>query len=540
MKRAYIFIFVTGAIFLALAVVFVFFPRPKFSDVERRELKTPPEFSFAKLFSGEYTSEVSEWFSDSQPFRDNFMTLSMNIKKGLSLKHGGDGEEFVFHQTGDVGADLMPGGMDEAELEAAEQLEEQAGRDIPEGNIGAADGQQSKMGKSGILIVGTGDRVRALMNFGGTPSMGNAYVTMVNAYKKALGPGVRVYSMVVPIAMEFYCPEDARKRPGLYRSQLPTIKHIYSSLSSDVRAVNVYTTLSEHTGEDIYLRTDHHWAPLGAYYAAREFARSAGVHVPDLSEFNANVIHRFVGSMYGYSKDISVKNAPEDFVYYTPKNAGYTTTFTTINVDKDFRVTGEGKPYQTSYFKKFKDGSGNAYLTFMGSDFLIVKVKTEVRNGRRLAILKDSYGNAVPSYLFGSFEEVHVLDFRYFPHNIVEYCRHHGITDFLFVNNIFNACSSGVAAKAKALLTRKDGVYDKPAAKPAEAADTASTKAPAPNPAPEPVSTATPDPTPVPTPEASVDTPAKEPATPEAPLSDTETDACLCLSVNLCHRELSR
>lgn len=459
MKHANIYIVLTGGLFLALAILFLFFPRPKFSEVERRELKTPPEFSFARLVDGSYMADVSSWFSDSEPFRDEFMTLSMAIKKGMALQRGDSDEQFVFHQTGDVGADLVPGGMDDAERQAAEALEEEAGRDIPEGDISAADGEESKMSKSGILIVGSGDRVRALMNFNGTPASGNPYVSTVNAYKEALGPGVEVYSMVVPIAMEFYCPEEARKRPGLYKSQLPTIKHIYSSLSPDIHAVNAYTALSDHVHEDIYLRTDHHWAPLGAYYAAREFARVAGVHVPDLSEFDANVLHRFVGSMYGYSKDISVKNAPEDFTYYTPKDKSYTTTFTIIQLDKDFRITGEGKPFKTQFFKKFKDGSGNAYLTFMGSDFLIVKVETGVKNGRRLAILKDSYGNALPGYLFGSFEEVHVLDFRYFPHNIVEYCRANGITDFLFVNNIFNACSSGVAAKAKALLTRKSGGF---------------------------------------------------------------------------------
>ncbi len=472
MKHAHIFLVLIGGLFLAIAIIFLFFPRPTFSEVERRELKTPPEFSFARLIDGSYMADVSSWFSDSQPFRDEFMTLSMTIKKGMALQTKEGDEQFVFHQTGDVGADLMPGGMDEAERQAAESLKEQADREIPDGDISAADGEASKMSKSGILIVGTGDKVRALMNFGGTPASGNPYVATVNAYQEALGPGVKVYSMVVPIAMEFYCPEEARKRPGLYKSQLPTIKHIYSSLSPQVHAVNAYTALSDHVHEDIYLRTDHHWAPLGAYYAAREFARTAGVHVPDLSEFDANVIHRFVGSMYGYSKDISVKNAPEDFTYYTPKNKSYTTTFTIVNVDKDFRITGEGKPFKTQFFKKFKDGSGNAYLTFMGSDFLIVKVETGVKNGRKLAILKDSYGNAIPGYLFGSFEEVHVLDFRYFPHNIVEYCRHNGITDFLFVNNIFNACSAGVAAKSKALLTRKDRSFDPPATKdPTPAAD---------------------------------------------------------------------
>lgn len=459
MKRAYIFITLIGGLFLAMTVVFLFFPRPTFSEVERRELKTPPEFTFARLFDGSYTADVSAWFSDSEPFRDDFMTLSMTIKKGMALNRGTGEDQFVFHQTEDIGADLMPGGMDEAERQTADALREQADRDIPDGDISASGEEKSKMSKSGILIVGTGGKVRALMNFSGTPASGNAYVAMVNAYKQALGPEVEVYSMVVPIAMEFYCPEEARKRPGLYKSQLPTIRHIYSSLSPEIHAINAYTVLSDHVHEDIYLRTDHHWAPLGAYYAAREFTRIAGVHVPDLSEFEENVIHRFVGSMYGYSKDISVKNAPEDFIYHTPKDKSYTTTFTVIDVDKKFRMIGEGKPFKSGFFKKFNDGSSKAYLTFMGSDFLIVKVETGVRNGRKLAILKDSYGNAIPGYLFGSFEEIHVLDFRYFPHNMVEYCHHNGITDFLFVNNIFNACSSGVAAKSKALLTRKDGSF---------------------------------------------------------------------------------
>ncbi len=462
MKYAHIFLVVIGGLFLAMTVVFLCFPRQTFSEVERRELKTPPEFSFAGLFDGSYTAEVSAWFSDSQPFRDEFMTLSMTIKKKMALQRGGGEDQFVFHQTEDVGADLIPGGMDEEEQQAAAALEGQADRDIPEGDISAADGEESKMSKSGILIVGSGDKVRALMHFGGKPTAGNPYVSVVNAYKEALGEGVNVYSMVVPIAMEFYCPEEARKRPGLYISQLPTIKHIYQSLSPEVNVVNAYTALSDHVNEDIYLRTDHHWAPLGAYYAAQEFARTAGVNVPDLSEFDENVIHRFVGTMYGYSKDISVKNAAEDFIYYTPKDKSYTTTFTIVNLDKKFRITGEGKPYKTQFFKKFKDGSGNAYLTFMGSDFLIAKVETAVKNGRKLAILKDSYGNAIPGYLFGSFEEVHVIDFRYFPHNIVEYCRRNEITDFLFVNNIFNACSSSVAAKTKALLTRKDKSFDAP------------------------------------------------------------------------------
>lgn len=460
MIRHYIYLIIIGALFLGLAIIFLFFPRSTFSELERRELKSAPEFSFEKLKNGSYTAEVSAWFSDSEPFRDDFMTLSMNLKKHKGIARPGGQESFTFHSTGDMGADMMPGEMTDEERAAAAMLEEEASRDIPDANVNGADGEAAKMAKSGILVVGTGDKVRALMSFGGSPAMGNPYISTVNEYAQRLN-GVRVYSMVVPIAMEFYCPQEVKDKGGVYKSQLPLIKHIYGSLAPNVHAVNVYTPLSEHVNEDIYLRTDHHWAPRGAYYAAREFARVAGVHQPDLSEFNPHTIHGFVGTMYGYSKDISVKNAPEDFVYYTPKNGNYTATFNTINTDKEFHVTGQSKPYTSSFFKSFKDGSGSAYLTFMGSDCLIVKVKTWVKNGRKLAILKDSYGNAVPGYLFGSFEEVHVLDFRYFPHNIVDYCKTNGITDFLFINNTFNACSAGVAAKQRALLNKKNGSFEK-------------------------------------------------------------------------------
>lgn len=459
MTRHYIYLFFIGLLFVAFAVVFLFFPRSSYSELERRELKKAPDFAVEKIADGSYMADVSAWFSDTEPFRDLLMTVSMTIKKHKGIDRPGGEESYTFHTTGDVGADMMPGEMTDEERDAAELLSQSADRDIQDGNIDAADGEESKMTKSGILVVGKGEKVRALMNFSGTEKMANPYIATVNEYAERM-PGVKIYSMVVPIAMEFYCPEEVRRQSGVYKPQLPIIKHIYNSLSAKVHPVNVYTTLSEHTDEPIFLRTDHHWAPLGAYYAAREFARVAGVHQPNLDEFDPHTIHRFVGTMYGYSKDIAVKNAAEDFTYYTPKNQGYASTFTIFNVDDKFHITGEGKPHNSSFFKKFKDGSGNAYLTFMGSDFLIAKVKTGVANGRKLAILKDSYGNALPGYLFGSFEEVHVLDFRYFPHNIVDYCRENGITDFLFVNNIFNACSGGVAAKQRALLTRKNNAFE--------------------------------------------------------------------------------
>ena len=246
--------------------------------------------------------------------------------------------------------------------------------------------------------------------------------------------------MVIPLSTEFYCPDKARKASN---PQRPTINNIYAHLDPDVKAVDAYTALAHHVKEDIYLRTDHHWAPLGAYYAAQRFAQVAGVPFPDLKEYDKHIIHGYVGTMYGYSKDVSIKNAPEDFVYYTPRNVTYTTTYTDYTIDKKYRVTGEGKPHTGPFFQKFKDGSKAAYCTFMGSDTRITQVRTSVKNGRRVLILKDSFGNALPGYLFRSFEEVHVIDSRYFTQNMRKYVKNNKITDILFANNIMKAYSSG-------------------------------------------------------------------------------------------------
>ena len=53
--------------------------------------------------------------------------------------------------------------------------------------------------------------------------------------------------------------------------------------------------------------------------------------------------HGYVGSMYGYSKDISIKNAPEDFVYYVPKGVEYTTTYTNYNINKNYHGVAQSK-----------------------------------------------------------------------------------------------------------------------------------------------------------------------------------------------------
>lgn len=290
--------------------------------------------------------------------------------------------------------------------------------------------------RSGIIIVGEGSKVRAFEPFGGSRDGGVTYASSVNGYKKLFGDRVNVYCMIIPTAAEYYCPESARCWSKDERS---AIDGIYNHLSDSVEKVDVCPVLAEHVHEDIYSRTDHHWAPLGAYYAAKAFAEVAGVPFADLSTYDKCVVKDYVGTMWRFSRDKAVKNAPEEFEYHVPRNVDYTTTYIKYRLDKNRRVTGTYAPERGDFFRHYEDGSSGAYLTFMGGDTRTVTVRTSTGNGRRLLIMKDSYGNALPAYLFHSFEEIHVLDFRYFTKSVVAYARDNRITDMLFANNIFHA-----------------------------------------------------------------------------------------------------
>ena len=440
MKRfsTYIYITLVTLAVMAFCVVFNLFPRSEKSELEGRELKRFPKFSWEELWSGKFMSEISSWYSDSEPYRDNFMTLSMEVNKAKKLNIASDDD--VTFIAGD----------DNEEDSATEPLAPEAiAQQVDSVKMTIED--KAKITNSGIVLVGSEPNVRALMAYKAKPNSCNAFANMANKYSQTFGKDLQVYCLIIPTAVEFYCPEKAKSK---MKSQLETINEAYSKLDSTVVAIDCYSPLLAHRHEDIYLRTDHHWSPRGAYYAAKALAEAADVPFKDLSNYDEHQIDGYVGSMYRYSKDISVKKSPETFVYYKPRDIEYTTTYINYAIDENYNVTGEGRATKGEFFYTFKS-AGSAYCTFMGGDTKITQVRTATNNGRRLVITKDSFGNAIPGYLFYSFEEIHVIDTRYFTKNIIKYVKENKITDFVLANNVAFAASHTTISSYSRFLTQK-------------------------------------------------------------------------------------
>lgn len=329
----------------------------------------------------------------------------------------------------------------------------EAGDDTqPKGNP-FEDEENVKVTKRGFIIMGEAPEARAFVTFRAGEDVTRPFINMVNEYRAAF-PDKNIYAGVIPGAAAYYVPKKVADQSKPVK---PAFDYLKANLDSTVRYVDIYNQLGAHTNEDIFLRTDHHWSPLGGYYAARALANAAGVPFKDLSNYDEHVVHGYVGSMTRYTGDASIKNSPEDFRYYTPRGTNETTYYTTYIADKTTGAITERGPHKGEFFHHYNDGSSGAYCTFMGGDHFLVKVETGVPNGRRILIIKDSHGNPIPAYLFHSFEEIHVVDYRYFTQNLKDYVDQNKISDIALIFGINTSSTPGSMKNVKNYLTQIPG-----------------------------------------------------------------------------------
>ncbi|MBR0231527.1 MAG: hypothetical protein IJQ53_04810 [Clostridia bacterium] len=277
--------------------------------------------------------------------------------------------------------------------------------------------------QGGIIITGK----RGMEPFGGTAAYGAATAKTINNFKKAIGDGVNVYVLAEPLASAFYAPEK-------YAYAIKNHKDCFEGLRDaleDVKYVDALGALSLHIDEDIYSRTDHHWNALGAYYACKEFAKTAGTPFDDLSTFTVQSESGIVGSLYAFSKAQVLKDNPDTFVWYIPTR-NHSVSYYNVN-----NFSGPIMSDKTL----FSNASG--YIKFIYGDSYTTDIITDVGNGRRLLVFKDSYGNALAPFLVSMFDEIIIADFREFQVDTRAFIKEHGITDVCFALCAFATVNAG-------------------------------------------------------------------------------------------------
>lgn len=337
-------------------------------------------------------------------------------------------------ESGKENSDTASSNTESTDTSSAETTtENKGGNDKPVGVDGVVTNGQ-------VAVTIDGHRWGISLYGGGT---GENYAKYLNEFKEKVGSNVNVFNMVVPTASAFYLPAGYEEYNANHRDSINSIAN------NLVNVINIdgYAALEAKTDEYIYTRTDHHWMPLGAYYAAKAFCDVAMVPVKELSTYEPVDVEGFVGTMYAFTEyDEQIKNDPETFRYYIP-STDYTATY----YKTDFTIDEEVKFFTSIFVEQPASG---AYSTFMGGDQKIVKIETENKNGRKLCVFKDSYGNAEIPFFIDSFQEIYVCDVRYFDVYAPDFVKDNGITDVLFTMCTFSAVGENAEGIKNNLLTQ--------------------------------------------------------------------------------------
>ena len=80
------------------------------SESENRKLAEKPEFSFSALFSGTYTQDFENYYSDTFPLRESFMSLSGNVTRFLTQFGGKEDNVIINYEKHD--SDFVGEGID--------------------------------------------------------------------------------------------------------------------------------------------------------------------------------------------------------------------------------------------------------------------------------------------------------------------------------------------------------------------------------------------------------------------------------------------
>ncbi len=267
--------------------------------------------------------------------------------------------------------------------------------------------------------------------FGSDNAKAKKYAEAINGFAQKFPSGTTVYDMVIPNHTEMGLPQRLKNSDAPSTSQAENIKAIYSYLSDEVVAVNAYNYLAEHNKEYIYFNSDHHWTGLGAYYAYSAFAETTKQNVLSLESCTENKIENFTGSFATYSTEIAA-----DTVHYW--SFPYDVTMSIMKSD------GTSDEYTSPYYEYAEAGANTYGLFIMGDNqetgLTVLKSSSENASaGKKIAVVKESFGNAFVPYLTNNYEEVHVIDFRYFSQNLATYCTEKDIDEVLFINGVMSA-----------------------------------------------------------------------------------------------------
>jgi hypothetical protein len=216
--------------------------------------------------------------------------------------------------------------------------------------------------------------------------------------------------------------------------------------------------LRAHADEGVYYRTDHHWTTRGAFYAYQVWCEATGHTFAGEEAYTVTqVSDSFRGSLYSKILDYDSAYDTIEVMERIPGAEGsadsamgeefgqedYTVTADGESLaQEDYTVTADGEKldgiYQDEYLSK-KD----KYAYFFGGNYGEVRIchTSKASDRGNLLVIKDSFANAFVPFLIPEYDNIYMIDLRYYNGDMASYIRENEITDVLVLYNVSNFIS---------------------------------------------------------------------------------------------------
>ena len=237
--------------------------------------------------------------------------------------------------------------------------------------------------------------------------------------------GVKCYLMLVPDAASVQREKLPAYAPVADQAeQLEEIRSYLEKKENPVTEIPLYEMLREHREESLYYRTDHHWTTLGARYAYQSAAGQMGL--PGAENGEEKKLYPVSDSFQGTLAARSGYRVPDDTieVYWPDQKEELVVTY----------VQEQTKSASLYAAEKLK--TRDKYGMFLNGNHPLTEIRTMASTGRKLLLIKDSYANCFVPFLTGDFEEIVLVDPRYYYDSAEKLMKQYGFTDVLFLYNL--------------------------------------------------------------------------------------------------------
>lgn len=215
----------------------------------------------------------------------------------------------------------------------------------------------------------------------------------------------------------------SRDRVSKFANSFPDYEQISAIYSMTDESINKIDVRDTFDNPSLYYKTDHHWNSLGAYTAYESYMKALNKEYMDKSQFSIETVNGFTGS--NYSRAALWLTKPESLELWTGS--------------KNITVTNESGNVNNSVFYRDRLNETDKYTVFLDGNHSLVKLHNpDAKTDETIVVIRDSYSNCLGGFLSETYENVILVDLRYYKKPVSELCKAEGADNILVCYSLHN------------------------------------------------------------------------------------------------------